>query len=41
MQVALATRMPVIMPVVVRAGPDMAGASLECHRSNFLTMGMN
>ena len=39
MQVVLATRNPVTRPMVVRAGPDLARASPECHRSIFWGMG--
>ena len=35
MQVVLASRKPVTRPVVVRADPDLARASPECHRSIF------
>ena len=36
----MATRKLVTRPVVVRAGPYMARASLECHRPNLQAMGM-
>ena len=39
MQVVLASRKPVTRPVVVRADPDLARASPECHRSTFWGMG--
>ena len=39
MQVVLATRKPVTRPVVVRANPDLARASPECHMSIFRGMG--